>query len=175
MELPIRVVITDIDGVWTDGRIYLNEEGRSVKAFHTTDSVGASLLRIAGIPLIVITGETSEIAKNRAKELKVDYVFTGVRNKLLVATTILKDLGFTLAESAYIGDDLADLPLLEAVGFSAVPADAGKRMKTRQVVTLGHRGGEGAFREFSELILSRNGILEKTTEEFLRILSEKNY
>ncbi len=175
MELPIRVVITDIDGVWTDGRIYLNEDGRSFKAFHTADSVGASLLRIAGIPLIVITGETSEIVRSRAKELKVDYVFTGVRNKLLVARTILKDLGFTLAESACIGDDLTDIPLLEAVGFAAVPADATEGIKTSGFSILTRKGGEGAFREFSEQVLSRNGILEQTTAEFLRIVSEKNY
>ncbi|MFH1121131.1 MAG: HAD hydrolase family protein [Bacteroidota bacterium] len=175
MEFTIKAVFTDIDGVWTDGRIYMNEEGKSFKAFNNLDSVGVSLLRMAEIPVIIITGEDSAVIRRRAEQLKINHVFTGVRNKRLVAETLLKDLDIRLSECAFIGDDLADLPLLEAAGFSAVPANAPEYLKTRVTHILNKAGGNGAFREFSELVLQHCGILDHVLKAFLDKIALKKY
>lgn len=175
MVQSIKAVITDIDGVWTDGRIYLDESGKSLKSFNNLDSIGVVLLRMAEIPVIVITGEDSEIIRKRAEQLKVNHVFTGVRNKLLVAETILKDLDIRLGECACIGDDLADLPLLKAAGFSATPANAPAFVKNQVSCTLENAGGNGAFREFSELVLRNCGILDQVIAAYLDRISKKKY
>jgi YrbI family 3-deoxy-D-manno-octulosonate 8-phosphate phosphatase len=175
MEQKIKAVLTDIDGVWTDGRIYLNNEGKSFKAFNNLDSVGVALLRLAGIPVIIITGEDSEVIRHRAEKLKINYVFTGVRNKLLIAETLMNDLDIRLTECAYVGDDLSDLLLLKASGFSAVPANAQNYLKKQIPLVLENPGGNGAFREFSELVLQHNGILDQTITAFLDKIASKKY
>jgi YrbI family 3-deoxy-D-manno-octulosonate 8-phosphate phosphatase len=175
MEHRIKAVLTDIDGVWTDGQIYLNDEGKSFKAFNNLDSVGVSLLRLADIPVIIITGEESEIIRRRAEQLKIKLVFTGVRNKLMVAKTILNDLDIRPEDCAYIGDDLADLPLLKAAGFSAVPSNAPEFLKSQVPNVLNKAGGNGAFREFSELVLQQCGILDQIQQAFLDKIASKNY
>ncbi|KAF0194845.1 MAG: 3-deoxy-D-manno-octulosonate 8-phosphate phosphatase [Bacteroidetes bacterium] len=175
MEHRIKAVLTDIDGVWTDGRIYLNDEGKSFKAFNNLDSVGVSLLRMAEIPVIIITGEDSEVIRRRAEQLKIKFVFTGARNKLLVAETILNDLDIKLEECAFIGDDLADLALLKASGFGAVPSNATEFLKSQVSNVLSRSGGNGAFREFSELVLQQCGILDQIQQLFLDKIASKNY
>ncbi|MBK6347923.1 MAG: HAD family hydrolase [Bacteroidales bacterium] len=175
MEHRIKAVLTDIDGVWTDGRIYLNEEGKSFKAFNNLDSVGVALLRLAEIPVIIITGEDSVVIRRRAEQLKINHVFTGARNKLLIAETILTDLDISLSECAYVGDDLADLPLLKAAGLSAVPDNAPELLKNQVSHILKKTGGSGAFREFSELVLQHCGILDEIINAFLNKISSKNY
>jgi len=175
MEREIKAVLTDIDGVWTDGRIYLNEEGKSFKAFNTHDSVGVSLLRLVDIPVIIITGEDSEIIRHRAEKLNINHVYTGVRNKLFIAEKTVKDLGIELSACAYAGDDLSDLPLLKAVGLSAVPANAAEFLKNEVSCVLTRNGGEGAFREFCELILKENGLFEKSLESYFDRIAKSRY
>lgn len=175
MERRIKAVLTDIDGVWTDGRIYLNDEGKSFKAFNNLDSVGVSLLRLAEIPVIIITGEDSGVIRQRAEQLKIKHVFTGVRNKHLIAETILKDLGIMLSECAYIGDDLTDLSLLNAAGLSAVPSNAPEYLKSQVTHILNNSGGNGAFREFSELVLRECGIFDQVLQAFQDKITSKKY
>jgi 3-deoxy-D-glycero-D-galacto-nononate 9-phosphatase len=175
MEGRIKAVLSDIDGVWTDGRIYLNDEGKSFKAFNTLDSVGVSLLRLAEIPVIIITGEDSDVIRRRAEQLRINHVFTGARNKLLIAETLLKDLNIRLTECAFIGDDLTDLPLLKVAGLSAVPANATDYMKNQGIRILNKSGGNGAFREFCELVLHECGIFDEVLQAFQDKITSKNY
>ncbi len=154
MELP-KVVFTDIDGVWTDGGMYYDQTGNEWKKFNTRDSAGVLFLNLLQIPLVVLTGEDTQIMKNRAAKLKLEHVFHGVKDKVEVATSFCASRGISLAECAFIGDDLLDLKLLQKVGFSACPSDAaGYTQKVVQYVTPS-AGGFGAFRDFVEEILRR--------------------
>lgn len=175
MDKKIKVVITDIDGVWTDGKIYVSEDGNSQKAFSTQDSVGVALLRLMNIQVIIITGEDSEIVRHRADQLKITHIYTGVRNKLLIARQALQDLGFGLEEAAYIGDDIVDLPLLQAVGLASVPANAPEYLKNRVKIVLKRAGGDGAFREFCEIIAEKQGELEETINKYLNRATSAKY
>jgi 3-deoxy-D-glycero-D-galacto-nononate 9-phosphatase len=161
MALP-KLVITDIDGVWTDGGMYYDQTGNEWKKFNTTDSGGILLLRHLGIPVAIITGEQTEIVARRSAKLKVDYLYQGVKDKLSVASALARTLNIRLAEVAYIGDDIGDLALLKEVGLPGVPANAPTYVKKLGAIVTRSKGGDGAFREFVETILEREGILEKT-------------
>ena len=158
----IKIFFTDIDGVWTDGSMYYSEDSNESKRFNTYDSAGVLLLQTLNIPLVIVSGEKSKIVENRAKKLGVDKVFLGIKNKLSLAEKILLDYNCELSESAYIGDDLYDLPLLQKVGLSACPYNATELIKNNVDWVLTKAGGMGAFREFVEKYLSEKNILEKT-------------
>ena len=123
MKKP-KLILTDIDGVWTDGGMYYDQTGNEWKKFHTYDSAGVLFAHQNEIPVGIITGEDTEIVARRAAKLKVDYIFQGVRNKLEVAENLCKELNITLEDVAYIGDDLGDVELLKNVGISATPNSA---------------------------------------------------
>ena len=171
----IKAVVTDIDGVWTDSRIYLDKDGKSMKAYNSSDSVGVALLRLMEIPVIIVTGEDFDVIRLRAGQLKIDHVYTGVRNKLFVAERALKEMGLNLREAAYIGDDLNDLPLLKAVGLSAVPANASELIKGQVNFVLNRSGGDGAFREFCELVLKNQGLLDESIDRYLKKILAATY
>ena len=114
----IKLILTDIDGVWTDGGMYYDQTGNEWKKFHTYDSAGVLFAHQKNIPVGIITGETTEIVKRRAEKLKVDFLYQGVRNKVEVANEICQQLGITLDEVAFIGDDLGDIELLKVVGVA---------------------------------------------------------
>ena len=120
----IKLFITDIDGVWTDGGMFYDQTGNELKKFNTADSAGILFLRLLGIPIAIITGEDTQIVQRRADKLKVDYLFMGIENKLSTAKSLCEEMDMTLQEVAYIGDDINDLALLEAVGLSACPMSA---------------------------------------------------
>ena len=122
--MKIKLVLTDIDGVWTDGGMYYDNSDKELKKFNTSDSAGVAFLKTLNIPVGIITGENIEIVRRRAEKLKIDYLFMGIKNKLAVAKELCQKLKITLDEVAYIGDDIYDIPLLEAAGISATPADA---------------------------------------------------
>lgn len=150
----IKLILTDIDGVWTDGGMYYDQTGNEWKRFCTYDGRGVTLAHEHSIPVGIITGEETEIVHRRAKKLHVDYLFQGVTDKLAVASQLCKDLGIKLSQVAYIGDDLADIELLKAVGFAAVPLGAPIMNQCLTNVELSKHGGEGVFREFVEKILN---------------------
>ena len=160
MALP-KLVITDIDGVWTDGGMYYDQTGNEWKKFNTSDSAGVLFLNLLNIPFAIITGEDTEIVKRRAKKLKVKHLFMGVKDKVAVATKLCEELKITLDEVAYIGDDINDILLLEKVGISAAPANAPTYIKNKVDFVTETKGGEGAFREFVEIILGTNNLLNK--------------
>ncbi len=153
MEKLPKLILTDIDGVWTDGGMYYDQTGNEWKKFHTYDSAGVLLAHNKGIPVGIITGEDTVIVQRRAEKLKVDYLFQGVKDKLQTAKMLCDKLQIDLCDVAYIGDDLGDISLLENVGISAIPSSAPEFMKQYAHYVTKKAGGEGAFREFVEWIL----------------------
>lgn len=152
MKKP-KLILTDIDGVWTDGGMYYDQTGNEWKKFHTYDSAGVLFAHQNEIPVGIITGEDTEIVARRAAKLKIDYLFQGVKNKLEVAENLCKELSISLDEVAYIGDDLGDVELLKNVGISATPNSAPEYIKKYSQMVMTKNGGEGVFREFVEKIL----------------------
>lgn len=162
-----KLVITDIDGVWTDGGMYYTAEGDVMKRFSVKDGWGVIFLRELGIPVAIMTGEDTQIVQKRADKLKIKYCYLGVKDKVAQAKELCRELGISLEEIAFIGDDLNDLPLLRLVGYSASPDNAPEYVKREvRYVTAAH-GGYGAFREFVEKLLSDNGMLQPVIERFL--------
>ncbi len=152
MTLP-KLILTDIDGVWTDGGMYYDQMGNEWKKFNTYDSAGVLFAHKRGIPVGIITGEDTAIVKRRAEKLKVDFLFQGVSNKLSLIEELCSNLGICLSQVAYIGDDLNDIEVLKSVGFSGVPASAPTYIQALANVRLYKKGGEGVFREFVETLI----------------------
>ena len=152
MKLP-KLILTDIDGVWTDGGMYYDQTGNEWKKFHTYDSAGILLAHNFNIPVGIITGERTEIVRRRAEKLKVDYLFQGIKNKLDVVIELTNKIGIQLDDVAFIGDDINDIDVLRSVGFSGVPFSAPWYMKSFSSIPLNKSGGEGVFREFVEKLL----------------------
>lgn len=152
----IKLFITDIDGTLTDGGMYYSENGDELKKFNTRDGMGIQMLREAGIKTAIITSEDRELNRRRAEKLKIDFIRQGKVNggKVAVAEEIAKELGITMQEVAYIGDDVNCVELLFRVGLAACPADACERVKSIPGITvMTRKGGEGCVREFCETIL----------------------
>jgi len=168
MVLP-KLILTDIDGVWTDGGMYYSDSGIELKKFNTSDSAGVLFCRILNIKVGIITGENSKAVKRRAKKLNIEHVFVGIKNKKRVAETLLKELDLNWEQVAYIGDDINDIELLSLVGISATPQNAPDYIKKHAKIILNKNGGNGAFREFVEVIIGKAN-LEKVIDEYLKNL-----
>lgn len=157
MALP-KLILTDIDGVWTDGGMYYDQTGNEWKKFNTSDSAGVLFAHRLGIPVGIITSEDTEIVARRAKKLKVEYLYQGVKDKLTTVKGLCDDLGISLQEVAYIGDDLGDVELLKNVGIAGVPSSAPAYVRHLTNINLSKRGGKGVFREFVENIIIETGM-----------------
>ena len=155
-EQQIKLFLSDVDGTLTDAGMYYGENGEEFKKFNTHDGKGFELLRKAGIKTGIITSENTKIVENRAKKLKVDFLYQGLehKGKLDIAKEICKELNISLDEVAYIGDDINCKELLSSVGISACPSNALEEIKNiPNIIKLSKAGGEGAVREFCELIM----------------------
>ena len=166
MEKLPRLILTDIDGVWTDGGMYYDQTGNEWKRFHTYDSAGVLFAHHLGIPVGILTGETTEIVRRRAKKLKVEYLFMGVQDKVVAAKRLCEELHITLQDVAYIGDDINDIELLKLVGWAGVPINAPEYIKELANIQLKKQGGNGVFREFVEAILGED-IVNKIVKEMV--------
>ncbi|ESU20826.1 3-deoxy-D-manno-octulosonate 8-phosphate phosphatase [Flavobacterium cauense R2A-7] len=169
-----KLIITDIDGVWTDGSMYYDQTGNELKRFNTYDSAGVLFAHLLDIPVVIITGEDTEIVARRAKKIKVDYLFQGVKNKVKVIETLLDTLQITFEDCAFIGDDINDIALLQKVGFSGCPSNAPEYVKNKVHYTTTIKGGDGAFREFVEHILKQNNVLETVLEKAIQNHEKSN-
>lgn len=156
-KLP-KLILTDIDGVWTDGGMYYDQNGIELKKFHTYDSAGVLFAHHLGIPVGILTGEDTNIVKRRADKLKIDYCYLGVKDKVMIAEKLCLQLGISLKDVAYIGDDLNDMKLLKQVGWSGAPSSSPNYVKEIATIPLKSRGGTGAFREFVETIIGSNRL-----------------
>jgi len=150
--MQIKVVLTDIDGVWTDGGMFYDQTGNEWKKFNTSDSAGVLFCKKLNIPVGIITGEKTEIVKRRSDKLKMDFLYQGISDKLPVVKEICTKLNISLAEVAYIGDDLGDMEVLRNVGFACCPNNSPDYVKELANFVTNKNGGEGAFREFVEHI-----------------------
>ena len=167
MSKTIKLFLTDIDGVWTDGGMYYNENGSEFKKFNTSDSAGVLFCRLLDINVGIITGENSNSVKRRADKLKIKYCYLGVSDKVKVAKDLIDELGISWEEVAYIGDDINDIQLLKKVGLSACTTNSPKYVKELVNWVIPTKGGDGAFRHFVEKYLNQNNLLRTTIENYL--------
>ena len=150
----IKLVGTDIDGVWTDSKMYVTPEGEWMKAFSTYDGMATAMLKEKGIIVAILTGENSDVVIARSEKLQIDEVYVDEHEKLKRLIYLTKKYDITMDEVAYIGDDVNDLEVLKAVGFSALAGNSPIQDQfTPDYVTTRH-GGNGAFREFADIILN---------------------
>jgi len=164
----VKLLILDVDGVLTDGRIVIDDRGVETKCFDVRDGHGIKLLRRANIEVAIITGRQSQVVSHRARELGIDAVYQNIHDKLEVYEAILKEKGLKDGEVSFVGDDIVDLPLLRRVGFSAVVADGIEELKPYVDYVSKNRGGRGAVREISELILKAQGKWPALMERYLK-------
>lgn len=163
----VRLVVFDVDGVLTDGRLFLSDQGKESICFDVKDGLGLVMLRDSGLELAVISGRKSTIVADRMEELGVKHVYLGCVDKLPVFLSLLERLGVSSAQAAYVGDDLPDLPVMRRVGLAVAVADAVERVTAVAHWQTTSLGGRGAVREVCELILSAQGRLETQLARFL--------
>lgn len=150
----IKVVLTDVDGVLTDGGMYYTSDGDVMKKFHVRDGMGVTLLRKNNIDTVIVTKEKTLIVKKWAKRMKIKKLYDGIVHKELLLDKICKDYKVSPQEIAYVADDVNDLELLKKVGLTVTPNDGLKQAKKICDYVCKAKGGEGAFRELADLILS---------------------
>lgn len=155
----IRLACFDVDGTLTDGRLFIAADGTETKAFHVHDGLGISLLRRAGVAVAFVTARASPAAEIRARDLGVE-AHTAIRDKLACVDGLRSRLGLAADEVAFMGDDLTDLTVLAAAGLAAAPADAQPAILPHVHWQSTRRGGEGAAREFCELLLAARGATD---------------
>jgi len=155
-DKDIRLVVFDVDGVFTDGKLYFLPNGEELKVFHVHDGVGIKLLHQAQIQTAIITGRRSDTVIKRATDLGISHVIQGRDDKLIALNELLIKLQLTLQQSAYLGDDLPDLPAIKAVAFGGCPCNAVAEVKEQADYVTKACGGGGAVREFCEVVLRIN-------------------
>ena len=153
----LRLVAFDVDGVFTDGRFYLSDDGVETKAFHTQDGYGVRRLIEAGIEVAVISGRRSGAVEKRMDELGVAHVVLGCKDKVAAMDELAASLGIEVRDCAYVGDDIPDLVLLEHVGFSVAVANAMQSVQERCHYITRRPGGAGAVREVCDLVVAASG------------------
>jgi 3-deoxy-D-manno-octulosonate 8-phosphate phosphatase (KDO 8-P phosphatase) len=165
----VRLACFDVDGTLTDGRLFFDTEGRELKAFHVHDGQGLVLLRKAGIAVAFVTARASTIAEQRARELGIVEVHTAVADKLACVKDIASRLGIGMDEVAFMGDDLPDLRVMQQVGFSIAPGSGHPWVRERAHWRTAAPAGNGAVREFCDLVLAAQGKAEALLADVVRI------
>ena len=175
MLKKIKVIFFDVDGVFTDGRLYYLSNGQEAKTFNSQDGLGLILLKQLGIKSVIITARDSKIVKKRFSELGVEDVYQGVINKRKFVLSYLKSNNFMKIEAGFAGDDLPDLYAFSAVGTSFAPPNACALIKAEASIITNAEGGSGAVREICELIIkARSASSKKLFERFLNKKEAKN-
>jgi len=165
--MPLRLLVLDVDGVLTDGRIVMSDDGQETKFFDVKDGHGLKLLMRAGIEVIWITGRRSQVVEHRARDLGVQEYHQLIWDKVQVYEEILARKGLAPAEVAYMGDDIVDVPLMKRVGFAVAVADAVEETRRAAHYVTRHRGGRGAVREVCDLIIKGQGKWNSVMERYL--------
>lgn len=163
---PVKMILTDVDGVLTDGRLIFDNLGNEMKGFHARDGLGILIWKKEGGRLGFITKRVSEVVRRRAEELGVVECHQNAQDKGSLLEGILARQGLKREEVAFIGDDLADLGILRRVGFSAAPADCVAEVREAVDYVAGKNGGQGVLREVIEVILKARGEWERIVGEF---------
>jgi 3-deoxy-D-manno-octulosonate 8-phosphate phosphatase (KDO 8-P phosphatase) len=163
----IRMVVFDVDGVLTDGSLFLGDDGQEYKAFNSRDGHGMTMLRQTGVKLAVITGRSSEVVRIRMQSLGVEHVYQGRRDKVPAYEELKRASGLADEQIAYVGDDVVDLPVMRRVGLSIAVADAHPLLQQHAHWQTRSRGGRGAGRDVCEFIMEAQGNLGTMMEHYL--------
>ena len=164
----IKLLLLDVDGVLTDGRIIYDNQGNELKAFDVKDGHGLKMLQRAGIAIGIITGRKSQVVVKRAAELGIDILYQGALSKLGPYQEILAAQQLTDEQIAYVGDDVVDLPILRRVGFSATVADAVPEVLPLVDYVASKDGGRGAVREICDMLIRASGRWEELTDRYFK-------
>lgn len=163
----IRLIVFDVDGVLTDGSLYIGDDGQEYKAFHSKDGHGMVMLQQAGVEIAIITGRTSEVVRIRMSSLGIQRVYQGKREKLPAYEELKQASGFSDQQIAYVGDDVVDLPVMTRVGLAIAVQDAHPLTKQHAHWVTPSGGGRGAAREVCELIMEAQGSLQPALQRYL--------
>lgn len=163
----IRMVIFDVDGVLTDGSLFLGDDGQEYKAFNSKDGHGMKMLQQSGVTIAIITGRTSEVVRIRMESLGIEHVFQGIHDKRTAYAELKALIGLEDDEIAYVGDDVVDLPVMVKVGLAITVADAHPMVKQHAHWTTSNGGGKGAAREICELLMDAQGNLKPALDAYL--------
>ena len=163
----IKLVIFDVDGVLTDGSLFLGDDGQEYKAFHSKDGHGMVMLQQNDVMIGIITGRTSEVVKKRMESLGIKHVYQGQKDKLPAYEQLKQELSLTDDEIAYVGDDVVDLPVMIKVGLSIAVQDAHAMTKEHAHWITPSKGGQGAAREVCEMLMHAQGNLDSALEYYL--------
>jgi len=164
----IKLVIFDVDGVLTDGALFLGDDGQEYKAFHSKDGHGMKMLQQAGVMIAIITGRTSEVVRIRMQSLGIEHVFQGIHDKRDAYDQLKTKVGLSDEQIAYVGDDVVDLPVMVQVGFAVTVADGHELCKKHAHWVTANGGGRGAAREVCELLMDAQGKLQAALAEYLK-------
>ncbi|HEY0720381.1 MAG TPA: 3-deoxy-manno-octulosonate-8-phosphatase KdsC [Gammaproteobacteria bacterium] len=164
----IKLIIFDVDGVLTDGSLFIGDDGEEYKAFHSRDGHGMKMLHATGVEIGIITGRTSNVVRHRMQGLGIHHVYQGQLEKLPAFQELTAKLGIDPQQVAYVGDDVVDLPILTRVGLAVAVADAHPLVKRHAHWTTPHGGGRGAARDVCELIMEAQGTLDSTLQHYLQ-------
>ena len=163
----IRLIIFDVDGVLTDGSLFIGDDGQEYKAFHSKDGHGMVMLQQTGVQIAIITGRTSEVVRIRMASLGIEHVYQGKRDKLPAYEELKQATGLNDAQIAYVGDDVVDLPVMTRVGLAIAVQDAHALAKQHAHWVTPSGGGRGAAREACEMIMDAQGHLQKMLDAYI--------
>ncbi|MGB5307079.1 MAG: 3-deoxy-manno-octulosonate-8-phosphatase KdsC [Gammaproteobacteria bacterium] len=163
----IRLVIFDVDGVLTDGSLFLSDDGQEYKAFNSRDGHGIKMLMKHGVEVAIITGRTSRVVEHRMENLGIRHVYQGKLEKLPVFEQLISKLGVPAEATAYVGDDVVDLPVMRRVGLAIAVQDAHPLVRKHSHWQTPHAGGRGAARDVCEMLMEAMGVLESEMNRYL--------
>jgi 3-deoxy-D-manno-octulosonate 8-phosphate phosphatase (KDO 8-P phosphatase) len=163
----IKIFVLDVDGVLTDGSIYINDHGDEMKAFNSRDGHGIKLLQRAGIEAAIITGRVSRALKHRAEELGIRHIYQNAKDKRDSLLKLSSDLGIDAREMAYMGDDVVDVPAMVLCAMSFAPCDAMDFVKEKAEYVTKLAGGKGAVREAIEILLKKEGLYDEVMKRYV--------
>jgi 3-deoxy-D-manno-octulosonate 8-phosphate phosphatase (KDO 8-P phosphatase) len=163
----IRVIVSDVDGVWTDGKIIYAGDRSELKNFNVRDGLGAKLVQRVGIQIVLLTSRSSPALARRARELSITELHQGATNKAVACAEILESMALTFDQALYLGDDFPDLAVLRLVGLPVAVGNAVPEIRAACKLHLARLGGAGAIREFAETLLKARGDWERVTQRYV--------
>jgi 3-deoxy-D-manno-octulosonate 8-phosphate phosphatase (KDO 8-P phosphatase) len=163
----VRLLVLDVDGVLTDGRLYFSEDGQELKTFDTQDGHGIKMLQYAGIQCAIITGRNTQLVARRAANLGIKHLLQGREDKGIALQALSKELNIPLDEIAYMGDDWPDLPAIRMAGLGVAVANAHKEVRRHADLVTTATGGRGAVREICDLILEAQDLYQQALAPYL--------
>jgi len=163
----IKLLIFDVDGVLTDGSLFMGDDGQEYKAFNSKDGLGMKMLQQTGVKIAIITARSSNVVNQRMQHLGIKHVYQGQAEKLPAFEKILTELNLSREQVAYIGDDIVDLPVMLKAGLSITVADGHHLVKEHAHWQTSNPGGHGAAREVCELIMQAQGSLDTQFNQYL--------